>query len=105
MKIPYDNSVFEVKNDKNKRRIKKNAKSAIKELYEKSKEIENKEMKKNCFEEIWQIKLKYNIRLSKEVKMAFCRKCRSTNLSSRTNKNNLIKKCKDCGYIRRFPIN
>ncbi|MFW6025129.1 MAG: hypothetical protein ACOCRX_02185 [Candidatus Woesearchaeota archaeon] len=104
MRIPYKNSVFEIRNDKNKRRIKRNAKKAIEELFKKTKEIKNKEMKKNCFEEIWQIKLKYNLDLSKEIKMAFCRKCRSPDLSSRTNKGNLIRKCNDCGYIRRFPI-
>lgn len=58
----------------------------------------------------WKIKLRYNIRLSKDLKLKFCRKCRSLLVPSETCRvrlqssrpPHLAVTCLECGYVRRI---
>ncbi len=104
MKIPFNDIVFEVKRNKNKKNIRRKAKKAIDNLYKTATNSKDKSIKKECYQQLWNIKLKYNLDLKKEVKISFCRKCKSSEVKTRTKNNRLIKTCKDCGYIRRYPL-
>jgi len=68
------------------------------------------ERSKRYIELARKIGLRYNVRLSKEMKRKFCKKCNSLLISSKTEQvridsksKTIMRKCLNCGKIYRYP--
>ncbi len=91
---------------------KKIALERIKILFEKAVEEARKgnlELANRYIYILWKIKLKYHIKLPKEIKRRFCRKCLTfwipeKTLRVRIRNGRAIYTCLNCGRIYRFPI-
>jgi ribonuclease P protein subunit RPR2 len=71
---------------------------------------EHPERSKRYVELARKIGMRYNVRLTKEMKMRFCRKCLSylkpgVNSRIRTNKDRqaVVLTCLECGHVSRYP--
>ncbi len=67
-------------------------------------DLARKTGKKRYVELAWKIKLRYRVKLPRDLKYSFCRKCRSMNLVVRVRRGRISYICPSCGYIRRIPI-
>nr|WP_230972174.1 ribonuclease P [Archaeoglobus neptunius] len=79
-------------------------------LIERAQEWKNKdyELSRRYIELARKIAMKYRVRIPKELKMAYCKKClypyRAEKFRVRVRKSRVIIKCLNCGYERRVPI-
>jgi len=87
------------------------AKERIKKLFDLAKEELNKPERSRSYVELARkIGKRYNVRLTKEEKRSFCRKCSQLLIPTRTSKVNIdtkkkiiIIKCMNCGNIYKYP--
>ncbi len=69
---------------------------------------ENPKLANRYVELAWKIKTRYNLRLSREFKIKFCRKCRSFLVPGETcrfrfRSSRMVITCLECGYEKRIP--
>ncbi len=60
--------------------------------------------RKRYVELAWRIKLRYRVKLPRELKYSFCRKCRSLSIKVRVRRGRISYICSSCGHVRRIPI-
>lgn len=70
---------------------------------------ERPELAHRYVELAWKIKTSYNLRLPKELKLKFCRKCQSLWVPSETcrfrlRSSRIVITCLECGYEKRYLI-
>jgi ribonuclease P protein subunit RPR2 len=82
----------------------------IKILLERAQKMKNEdyELARRYVELARRIATRYRIRIPKELKMTFCKKClypyRSDKVRIRVRKSRVIITCLNCGYEKRIPI-
>ncbi|RIB35255.1 MAG: hypothetical protein BXU00_02755 [Candidatus Nanoclepta minutus] len=83
----------------------------IKYLYKKSLEVFDKDpdLSRRYIKILLEIKRKANIKLIRELRNKFCKKCYTVwipgkTLSIRVRRGKVIYKCLNCGYVKRFKI-
>ncbi len=80
----------------------------IKRLFEIMESTEDYELARRYVELARKIAMKYRIKLPKEYKLKFCKKClypyREGRFRVRIAKSRVIITCLNCGYVRRIPI-
>ncbi len=91
-------------------RLEKIALKRVKKLLNIAKSIfgENPELADRFVELAWKIKTRYNLRLSQEFKIKFCRKCQSLWVPNETCRvrlrpSRLVVTCLKCGHEKRIP--
>lgn len=69
----------------------------------------NKDISRNYIKRAWTIKLRFKLKLSKELKTSFCKKCFTVWILGKTLQINFNQRehiieyiCKECGYKKRF---
>ena len=91
---------------------KKIAKERIKILFKKAEEVfnENPKIADRYIELARKIGMRYNVRIPRELKRKFCRKCYkylrpniNCKVRTRKDKQSVVIKCLECGYIMRYP--
>ncbi|MCK4335183.1 MAG: ribonuclease P [Candidatus Aenigmarchaeota archaeon] len=91
---------------------KKIAKERIKILFDQAgKEFKkHPERSKRYVELARKMGMRYNVRLTKEMKMRFCKKCFSylkpgvnCRVRTRRDKQSVVLTCLDCGFVSRYP--
>ena len=70
--------------------------------------FEDYELARRYVELARKIAMKYRVKLPRELKRRFCKKClypyRHDRMRVRVRKSRVIVTCLNCGYVRRFPI-
>ena len=96
---------------KNKSKMKLIAESRINILLNEAEKnySEHPERSHRYSEMAYKLKLKYNIKLSSELKRRLCKKCRKFMVPGKTcririHNSRLIYTCLECNSIRRFPL-
>jgi len=89
------------------RRIARERISYLLERAQKYKDVDY-ELARRYVELARKIAMKYRVRIRKEQKMLYCKKClypyKSTRIRVRIRKGRVIMTCLNCGYERRIPI-
>jgi ribonuclease P protein subunit RPR2 len=85
------------------------AKEHIKELFEQAEQNykDHPALTKRYVELARKIAMKHKVRFTRDQKMWFCKSCnaylkRGINSTVRIHNNNIILRCKECGFVRRF---
>ncbi len=86
------------------------AEERIKKLLEmaEEKKFDNYDLSRRYIELARKIAMKYRIKIPREQKRKFCKKClypyRHDRVRVRIKKGRVIVTCLNCGYVRRFPV-